>query len=77
MTTKLWNRKSNAALWVAQGPLAALFGFAGYVKLAMPYTALDGQMGLPGWLLPLHRGGRAGGRAGARSYPVFCASGRG
>ena len=49
MATKLWNRKLNAALWVAQGPLAALFGFAGYVKLAMPYTALDGQMGLPGW----------------------------
>ena len=50
MTTKLRSRKTNATLWVAQGLLAALFSFAGYVKLAMPYAALDGQMGLPGWL---------------------------
>ena len=50
MSARIRRSKRNAALWVAQGLLAALFGFAGYVKLAMPYTALDGQMGLPGWL---------------------------
>ena len=43
------NSRKNAVLWVAQGLLAALFGFAGAMKLVMPYAALDGQAGLPGW----------------------------
>jgi hypothetical protein len=49
MSASLRSSRTNAVLWVAQGLLAVLFGFAGGVKLAMPYAALDGQAGLPGW----------------------------
>src|SRR3954468_2018383 len=42
--------KSSAALWTVQGLLAALFLFAGLMKLAMPYDpALS--MGFPEWFL--------------------------
>ena len=38
----------NVALWVVQGVLAALFLFAGGMKLVLPIEALTGQTGLPG-----------------------------
>jgi len=39
--------KSNAALWVIQGLLAALFQFAGGFKLALPLAALAKVSPLP------------------------------
>jgi uncharacterized membrane protein YphA (DoxX/SURF4 family) len=44
-------RQASALLWTAQGILAALFVFAGAMKLAMPIEALARQSGLPGGLL--------------------------
>ncbi len=41
----------NRALWIVQGLLAALFLFAGGVKLAMPLDELVAQTGLPGALI--------------------------
>ena len=41
----------NRVLWIVQGLLAALFLFAGGVKLAMPVDDLGAQSGLPGALL--------------------------
>src|SRR4051812_5941770 len=38
----------NRALWTVQGLLAALFLFAGGVKLAMPLDEMVAQSGLPG-----------------------------
>jgi hypothetical protein len=38
----------NALLWVVQGMLAALFLFAGGMKLALPLEALAGPISLPG-----------------------------
>lgn len=38
---------SNVRLWIAQGILAALFLFAGGMKLAMPAEALAAQSPLP------------------------------
>ena len=40
-------------LWVIQVLLAALFVFAGAVKLVFPMEALTQQFPLPGWLLRL------------------------
>ena len=40
--------RSNTRLWIAQGLLAALFLFAGGMKLAMPAAALAAQSHLPG-----------------------------
>ena len=40
--------RSSTRLWIAQGVLAALFLFAGGMKLAMPATALAAQSHLPG-----------------------------
>ncbi len=39
------------ALWIVQGLLAALFLFAGGMKLALPLEALTAQMPLPGLFL--------------------------
>ena len=39
------------ALWIVQGLLAALFLFAGGVKLVMPIAELEKQAGMPGWFL--------------------------
>ncbi len=39
------------ALWIVQGLLAALFLFAGGVKLVMPIAELENQTGMPGWFL--------------------------
>ena len=40
--------RSGTRLWIAQGILAALFLFAGGMKLAMPAAALAAQSHLPG-----------------------------
>jgi len=42
------HRKTNAFLWTVQGLLAALFLFAGGMKLVMPIAALTAQTPLPG-----------------------------
>ena len=44
-------RKTNVLLWVIQGLLAALFLFAGAMKLTMPIAALTSQSPLPGGFL--------------------------
>jgi len=41
----------NRVLWVVQILLAALFLFAGGIKLVLPLDALTKQMPLPGWFL--------------------------
>jgi hypothetical protein len=41
----------NVALWVAQGLLAALFLFAGGMKLVVPIEMLKGPVELPEWFL--------------------------
>lgn len=43
--------KKNAALWVIQAVLAALFLFAGGMKLVLPIEAMAGPVDLPGWFL--------------------------
>jgi hypothetical protein len=42
--------KTSVALWTVQGLLAALFLFAGLMKLAMPYDPAM-SMGFPEWFL--------------------------
>ena len=45
-------KKVNAMLWTLQGALAALFLFAGVMKLVMPIGAMTAQMPfVPGWFL--------------------------
>src|SRR5215510_2584718 len=44
-------KKARVGLWVVQSMLAALFLFAGAMKLIMPIEALTQQVALPGWLL--------------------------
>ena len=41
----------NAALWIVQGLLAAVFLFAGSMKLVLPLEQLAGPFPLPGWLI--------------------------
>src|SRR5437867_10045785 len=41
----------NAALWIVQGLLAAVFLFAGGTKLVLPLDQLTGPVALPGLLL--------------------------
>jgi hypothetical protein len=43
--------KRNVTLWVVQGLLAALFLFAGSMKLILPIEAMAGPVALPGWFL--------------------------
>jgi hypothetical protein len=43
--------KRNVTLWVIQGLLAALFLFAGSMKLVLPIEAMAGPVALPGWFL--------------------------
>lgn len=45
------NKKTNAALWTIQALLAALFLFAGIMKLVMPIEALTAQSPFAGWFL--------------------------
>jgi DoxX-like family len=44
-------KKLNVVLWILQGLLAALFLFAGGVKLVIPLAAMAQQIGLPVWFL--------------------------
>jgi hypothetical protein len=39
------------ALWIVQGLLAALFLFAGGMKLIMPIEAMKGPVDIPGWFI--------------------------
>ncbi len=48
---KLGTRKSNVLLWSVQGLLAALFLFAGGMKLVMPIEMMKGPVELPGLFL--------------------------
>lgn len=47
----MWARKTTIGLWVVQGLLAALFLFAGSMKLILPVDALTQQVALPGLFL--------------------------
>lgn len=52
MTNPTNGRKTaNVALWIAQALLAALFLFAGSMKLAMPVEVLTAQLPVPGAFL--------------------------
>jgi hypothetical protein len=44
-------KTKNTVLWVVQGLLAALFLFAGVMKLVVPIEALAGPVALPGLFL--------------------------
>ena len=48
---RLKTRKSEIALWGVQGLLAALFLFAGGMKLVMSLEAMKGPVELPGFFL--------------------------
>ena len=41
----------NVALWIVQSLLAALFLFAGVMKLVVPLEQLAGPVAFPGWFL--------------------------
>ncbi|HKX18263.1 MAG TPA: DoxX family protein [bacterium] len=41
----------NRVLWIVQALLAALFLFAGTMKLVLPLEVMTKQMPLPGWFL--------------------------
>jgi len=41
----------NVALWIIQVLLAALFLFAGGMKLVLPLDKLTGPVAIPGWFL--------------------------
>ena len=43
--------RKNVTLWTVQGLLAALFVFAGTMKLVMPIEAMAGPVALPGLFL--------------------------
>ena len=43
--------RKNLTLWVVQGLLAALFLFAGVMKLVLPVEAMAGPLALPGLFL--------------------------
>ncbi|MCU1381568.1 MAG: putative integral rane protein [Acidobacteria bacterium] len=43
--------KKNVTLWIVQGLLAALFLFAGVMKLVLPIEAMAGPIALPGLFL--------------------------
>lgn len=51
LETKGSSKKIGALLWTLQGLLAALFLFAGAMKLITPLEALVAQSSLPGWFL--------------------------
>ena len=44
-------RKTGVLLWIVQGLLAAIFLFAGGMKLVLPIEEMTGQMELPGLFL--------------------------
>lgn len=44
-------RVVGAGLWTVQGLMAALFLFAGVMKLVMPIEAMEGPVAFPEWFL--------------------------
>jgi len=50
-TQKMSSKKINAALWTVQALLAALFLFAGVMKLIVPVADLEAQSGMSGAFL--------------------------
>jgi DoxX-like family len=50
-TSSRIQRRITVALWIVQGLLAALFLFAGGMKLVMPIAALTAQTPMPGVLI--------------------------
>jgi hypothetical protein len=50
-TNRTIGRRAGVALWVVQGLLAALFLFAGVMKLILPIEAMQGPIALPGWFI--------------------------
>ena len=50
-TRQVNSRRFNAALWTIQALLAALFLFAGWMKLVVPIAALEAQSGMSGEFL--------------------------
>lgn len=50
-TRNAGSRKVNAALWTVQALLAALFLYAGVMKLVVPIAALEAQSGMSGEFL--------------------------
>jgi len=48
---KVSSRKAGVVLWIVQGVLAALFLFAGGMKLVVPIEMLKGPVELPGLFL--------------------------
>jgi len=61
--------KLNKTLWTIQGLLAALFVFAGVMKLVMPITAMGGSVA--GALFPLLVGVALIAVAYGRAYASF------
>jgi uncharacterized membrane protein YphA (DoxX/SURF4 family) len=51
LETRGHSKKIGALLWTLQGLLAALFLFAGVMKLIVPLEALVAQSSMPGWFL--------------------------
>jgi hypothetical protein len=51
METRTTSKKVNVTLWTVQALLAALFLFAGWMKLVIPIAALEAQSGLSGEFL--------------------------
>jgi uncharacterized membrane protein YphA (DoxX/SURF4 family) len=49
--TTMSSRTRHISLWTTQSLLAALFIFAGVMKLTMPAAALAQVTGLPGWFM--------------------------
>jgi hypothetical protein len=49
--TSMGSRKLSAILWTSQTLLAALFLFAGSMKLIVPIEVMTEQSGMPGWFL--------------------------
>ena len=45
------SRNATLGLWVVQGLLAALFVFAGSMKLTFPVEVMNQQVALPAWFL--------------------------
>ena len=56
--------RKNVTLWAVQGLLAALFLFAGVMKLVMPIEAMAGPVALPGLLLRFIGTPKSSGRPG-------------
>jgi len=68
--------KRNITLWVIQGLLAALFLFAGSMKLVLPIEAMAGPVSLPGWFLRFIGVAEVAGAIGSDTGPAMASMGR-